>query len=165
MTKSMKRIHQVTIITKQDDYNGEDTIGTFDNEPKSEYAIELTEYLRGYRYEGYKFYNAPVENYKGLDAEEIRKYVQQDYERMQSYNAGEWDYVGVFARATMQLVENGPIQVLTSGGLWGVESDCEEYVNNEVAKDELADLRGQLHAIGFSQRVISAAFKNVKVSQ
>lgn len=156
--KNGKRILSVTILTKQDDYNGEDSIGTFDNEAKSEYAIELTEYLHGYRYEGYKFYNGPVGNYLGIEPAEIRKYVQQDYERMKSYNAGEWNYVGVFARATVQATEHGPIQVVTSGGLWGVESDCHDYIA-KVGQEQLAELHSQLKALGFSARAISVALK------
>jgi len=53
-------------------------------------------------------------------------------------------------------------QRLASGGLWGIESDSDESYIAEIEQEQLAELRGQLHAIGFSQRAISAAFKEVQ---
>jgi hypothetical protein len=35
----------------------------------------------------YRYFN-PSDNYKGEPAEDIRKYVRQDYERMEAYNRG-----------------------------------------------------------------------------
>ena len=160
-----KRILSIKVIQQTDmHYNGEDSIGTFDMEAKSEYAIPLEhwEESHGYRYDGgFKFYNAPVHNYTGELPEDIRKYVQQDYASMRSYNAGEWDYIGISAQATIQLADSAPIQVITSGGLWGIESNAGDYLK-EVGQEQLSELRAQLKAIGFSSRAISAAFKNIK---
>lgn len=58
--------------------------------------------------------------------------------------------------------EDYTIQHIRSGGLWGI--DCTEspaYVR-EVEDSQLHELRDQLHAIGFSQRAINAAFRNVE---
>lgn len=91
----------------------------------------------------------------------------QDYERMESLNAGNWCYIGIRAEAKVsvyhpQEVRGTAIQTITSGGLWGIESDSEEPYLESVEKEELADLRAQLKALGFSSRAISTAFKNVE---
>lgn len=54
-------------------------------------------------------------------------------------------------------------QNLSSGGLWGIEYDLdtESSYCKSVEKEELNTLRDVLHAIGFSQRAITAAFRNV----
>ncbi len=52
-------------------------------------------------------------------------------------------------------------QTITSGGLWGIESDAGKYFE-EVEREELAALCDQLHALGFSKRTIAAAFRSVE---
>ena len=94
-------------------------------------------------------------------AEEVRKYVRQDYARMQAANRGDWCYMGVRAEAQVQL--DGDLrQTVISGGLWGIESDSDESYFADVEREELAVLRSQLQAIGFSRRAIAAAFKTVE---
>jgi hypothetical protein len=106
--------------------------------------------------------------------EEVRKYVRQDYERMESLNAGHWSFIGIRAECEVNLpyqVNRGCVkgrevyhnvkEVLSSSGLWGIESDSEESYLESVEKDELADLRSQLKMLGFSSRAISTAFKNI----
>lgn len=107
-----------------------------------------------------RYFNPNADNYQGEPAEDIRTYCRQDYKRAEEYNRGYWCYLGIYAIAEV-IVEGDVVQDIRSGGLWGVESDCDEHVE-EVQKDELADLRTQLKALGFSARAISVAFKNVK---
>ena len=101
--------------------------------------------------------------------EEVRKYVRQDYERMERLNAGDWCYIGI--RAETEVISNtqgtgdkwhGVVQRVTSGGLWGIESDSDRDYLESVERDELANLRDELTALGFSKRAISTAFKNVE---
>jgi hypothetical protein len=54
------------------------------------------------------------------------------------------------------------MQEITSGGLWGVESDSDTAYLTEIETDELAELREQLHALGFSKRAVSTAVKNAQ---
>ena len=61
----------------------------------------------------------------GLTPEDVRKYTRQDYERMESLNAGNWCFVGIRAEAEVQLTGD-LIQRITSGGLWGIESDSDK---------------------------------------
>ena len=77
------------------------------------------------------------------------------------------DTIGISAVATISLLppdsSNGVLlQHISSGGLWGIDSRCDDggYLD-EFEQEQLAELRAQLHAIGFSQRTISAAFRNV----
>ncbi len=117
----------------------------------------------------YRYFN-PSSNYvdakdqprDGLTPDEVRKYTRQDYERMEDYNANGWCYVGLRAVAKYQTAFGSPIQTLSSGGLWGIESDSDASYFAEVAGEELAQLRTELKALGFSARAIATAFKNVE---
>lgn len=109
----------------------------------------------------FRYFNACVENYEGETPEDTRKYVRQDYERMESLNAGHWCFIGIQAEARIEKVNVRAFQI-TSGGLWGIESDSDKSDLESVEKDELSDLREQLKALGFSSRAISTAFKNVE---
>jgi len=116
----------------------------------------------------YRYFN-PSFNYvtkdgrpKDMTPEDVRKYTRQDYERMEDLNKGEWCFIGIRAEAEYQLAKDGPFQDLTSGGLWGVESDAGREHIAETEKEELSQLREQLTALGFSRRAIAAAFKNVE---
>lgn len=109
----------------------------------------------------YRYYNPPIENYEGIGDEEMRKYCQQDYARLRDYGNG-WCYMGVTASAQVQLGKFGPIQVIRSGGLWGIESDSGDDYFVIVETEQLAELRDQLHAIGFSRRAVTAAMRNVQ---
>lgn len=107
----------------------------------------------------YRYFN-PANIDKTISDEEQRKYAMQDYERMTDLNNDGWCFVGVRADARIQL--NGDlVQKITSGGLWGIESDSGDYFK-EVENEQLDELRDQLHAIGFSKRAIAASFRNVE---
>jgi hypothetical protein len=54
------------------------------------------------------------------------------------------------------------VQRIRSGGLWGIESDSDASYIAEVEQGELADLRSELKAVGFSTRQITAAFRDVR---
>lgn len=100
--------------------------------------------------------------------EDVRKYVRQDYERMESLNAGNWCFIGIRATAEIAVPtapSNATLQEISSGGLWGIESDSDYEYLKSIEREELADLRGQLKALGFSSRAISTAFKNVTREQ
>lgn len=113
----------------------------------------------------YRYFNGPVENYEGETPEDIRKYVRQDYDRMESLNAGHWCFIGIRAEATIVTNINkhhGVCHQITSGGLWGIESDSDKDYLESIEKEELAQLRTELKSLGFSSRAISTAFKNIE---
>ena len=136
---------------------------SFDNEDGEVCTCGFDGYWhnREYRYFN-PFFNYVDKNGHALEGntpEDVRKYVKQDYERMESMNKGHWNYIGI--RAEAKIVVEGHIQRITSGGLWGIETDSEEGYFAEVESDELADLKSQLKALGFGTCSISAAFKTV----
>jgi hypothetical protein len=91
--------------------------------------------------------------------EDVRKYVKQDYERMESLYRGDWSFIGIGAKA--KITVNDTCQTITSGGLWEIESDFEESYLRSVEQEELSDLRTQLYELGFSKRAIAAAVKEM----
>lgn len=70
---------------------------------------------------------------------------------MEGLNNGEWYFVGIKAKAVVswKVGTNGDrrLETLTSGGLWGIESDSGEYLK-EVAQEEVADLKSVLETFG-----------------
>ena len=92
--------------------------------------------------------------------ENYQKYGKQDFDRMESLNNGNWCFIGIIAKAEI-LTTNSTVQVIRSGGLWGIESDTGAYLD-EVEKDELENLRLELTALGFGKRAIDKAFQNVE---
>jgi hypothetical protein len=107
----------------------------------------------------------------GVEPEDVIKYVRQDYERMEGLSNGDWIYIGILAQAEWSIQYSiketstnlGPMQVVSSGGAWGIESDSDNDYIASIESEELAELRSQLHAIGFSQRAITAAFRNIEM--
>jgi hypothetical protein len=106
----------------------------------------------------YRYFNPNHENYKGLPEEEIRKYCRQDFDRMESLNNGSWCFMGIRAEARVQ-TGSDIVQEITSGGLWGIESDSGKEHIEETIREELANLKTELLALGFSKRAIASAFK------
>jgi hypothetical protein len=193
MTKSMKRIHKVTIKRMVDTDPDTSFLGEYANRPTSDYSIDRDHDADCPRFwanatvdedyecscrtgrddRSYQYFNPSWENYKGEPDADIRKYVVQDYARMESLNNQQWCYLGIRADASIQLAapigvyanSGKPVyttQEITSGGLWGIESDSGADYFAEVEQEQLHELRGQLHAIGFSNRAITAAFRSVE---
>jgi hypothetical protein len=73
-------------------------------------------------------------------------YKEEDQERLDAFNNGDWYMLGIFVRA--ELVVNGTIQTVQSPGLWAIESDSGEDYLNEVAGEEYEVLLGILKELG-----------------
>lgn len=72
---------------------------------------------------------------------------QDDFEdRRDAFERGDFSFVGV--RAEAEVAIGGIIQTLTSGGLWGIESDSGEEYIEEVAGQEWGELRKVLLDVG-----------------
>jgi hypothetical protein len=76
-------------------------------------------------------------------------------DRRAEYENGDFTFVGV--RAEAEVVIDGVTQTLTSGGIWGVESDAKEMIE-EHASDEWSDLRQILKTVGVSTSELPAKF-------
>ena len=156
----MKKITKITVERIADEYPNINYLGEYADKPNSDYSIERESCgAREFRY-----FNPNWENYKGCDEEEIRKYCQQDYERMESLNAGKWCYIGIKAVAEIQTSGNGKIWLcneISTGGLWGIESDSgEDYLKSE-GNIELSELEKLLIEFGFSENEINEARRNL----
>jgi hypothetical protein len=82
----------------------------------------------------------------------------EDWKRAEAGNNGEWHYIGIIAKAELWNPQTHVVQVIHSGGLWGIESDAGAEYMGEVAMDELAGLRAELSALGLGSRAIAFAF-------
>ena len=168
------KIESVTVRRIVDESPDTSYYGEYSDTRASEFSIDRAHMGR----HEYRYFN-PSLNYvdgsgelrEGNTAEEVRKYVAQDYARMEDLNQGRWCFVGVKAEAEISIPSGSgysTLQKIHSGGVWGFESDSSAAYFAEVIKDELADLRGQLKALGFSSgrlRWLSAekkAFQNVQ---
>jgi hypothetical protein len=95
---------------------------------------------------------------------DYKKYAWQDYKRMESLNNGNWQYIGIIAKAKILIpLPSNPgsyqYQTISSGGIWGIESDSgEEYLQEEAAA-QIVDLFWQLEALGIGKRSIQYAIK------
>jgi hypothetical protein len=74
-------------------------------------------------------------------------------ERRQQYDNGDFGFIGIQAEA--EIVVAGVCQSITSGGLWGIESDSTPDYLSEIEQEEIEQLQEILQALGFSQEVIS----------
>jgi len=92
-----------------------------------------------------------------------RKYGFQDYKRMEGLNNCDWHYIGIIAKAKILIPSNVPTsaqyQTISSGGIWGIESDGGKEYLQEEAESQLADLAQQLEALGLGKRAIQYAIK------
>ncbi|KKN24723.1 hypothetical protein LCGC14_0892260, partial [marine sediment metagenome] len=141
-------------------------IGDFGREAKSEFAIDHHEAQGIGEYapkRTFQYFN-PGSIDKGNSAAENRKYAKQDYERMMAYERQGWCMVGVRAEAQTMVSLNGnnswKLDKLTSGGLWGVESDASPADFQEIADEQLSELADILLAYGFSKQQVSRAIKS-----
>ncbi len=158
-TKNSKRILKVVVKRMLDDSPDTSFLGEYSNRPKTEYAVdrqELGDMGRG----EFRYFNGPVENYQG-EAADIRKYIRQDYDRMEKLSRGDFCFIGIRAEAEVQM-PSGIVQRITSGGLWGIESDSDKDYLETVQTEELAELKKELFALEISRRAIATAFKNIK---
>lgn len=84
-------------------------------------------------------------------------YLQQDWhneednkrqaERLDQYHRSVFEYIGIYAEAEI-ITKNGIIQTIRSGGVWGIESDFKEEIE-EVETEQLNELLEELAELGF----------------
>jgi hypothetical protein len=105
----------------------------------------------------YRFF-VPYAGGEVQGTEEYRKYGLQDFNRMESLESGSWYFIGIKAKAKVQL-RGDLVQTITSGGLWGIPSDSEKVYIEEEKENQLSELREELKAAGFSKKEIDRAFE------
>lgn len=77
-------------------------------------------------------------------------YLDESDERVKSWRAGDWHFIGIQARADILIVRNGTATMheLRSPGLWAIESDSSAEYLTEVYGEEKAQLLDDLRAMG-----------------
>ena len=68
-------------------------------------------------------------------------YRQEDQRRLAAWRSGDWHFVGIRAKALIQIPYGTNPQCwitseMVSPGLWGVESDCDDWYVQHVYQDE-----------------------------
>lgn len=93
------------------------------------------------------------------------KYGVQEYERMEALARGDFAFIGIIADAEVGVDigrDGWKTDHITSGGLWGIESDSDAAYIKEVEREQLVELAGYLREYGFQQKAIIAAIKSAK---
>jgi hypothetical protein len=66
-------------------------------------------------------------------------------ERYHQYQDGRFGFIGI--RAEAEIVVNGVCQIITSGGLWGIESDSDLQYLAEIEHEEVDQLKAILGSL------------------
>ncbi len=191
--KTGKRILEVKIKHMVDESPDTSWLGEYSDTPETDFAIDRAtdmffgdidsdENEQGFHPRQYRYFNpGSVEKFdpsatwipasetdkKAYWNKAMRSNAQQDYNRMEAYGRGEFGFLGIMATADIAVPTapgNATVQHITSGGLWGVESDSGDTYLTEIEQEQVSELKEQLTALGFSKRAIATAFKNVKRS-
>jgi hypothetical protein len=75
------------------------------------------------------------------------------HERREQYDNGDFGFIGI--RAEAEIVVAGVCQTITSGGLWGIESDSTPDYLSEIGQEEIEQLQEILQELGFTHEIIS----------
>ena len=89
---------------------------------------------------------------RGVAEQMARAQIRENFQRMEKYGDS-WAMIGIEAEAVIKYrIRPGGgdwrLERLTSGGLWGIESDSGKDHLEEVEREELADLREHLQRFG-----------------
>lgn len=91
-----------------------------------------------------------IEQFGSIEAA-CSAYAREDAQRVRDFRAGQWWFETCRAVAEVRYeLYDGSFRVerLSSGGLYGIESDCGEEYRQEVESEELADLQAHLARFG-----------------
>lgn len=83
---------------------------------------------------------------QGAKGQRAARAVEADFRRLRGWCEGEWCYVGV----VLSVSRNGIILDDRAASLWGIESDCRDYlldVANELADEALDAAKAVLEAL------------------
>lgn len=149
----MRKIEKI-VVEKVTDNNADlDYLGTYSNAPCGEFAIDRKERGDMQRHE-FRYFNPQP------GACETQEQADADYKRMEDYERGRWYCVGIIAKASISTSDDGAVwlhNTISSGGLWGIESDTDKSHLDEIAAEQLEELRDVLSDLGFTAEEIAAA--------
>lgn len=159
--KVKRKILSITIHHKLDECPDLSFLGEYSSK-RARFSFDrkvLGDWNRN-EYEYFNPYQNPFNGKTQAEKKEICKYAKQDYERYESYNNQHWHMIGILAEAKIQVSDI--IQRITSGGLWGIESDSNKEYINQVESEELSALSHELEALGFKRKQILKAQENIQ---
>jgi hypothetical protein len=132
--------------------------GTFAG--KGDFINPLPE--RGREFRGFK----PYAGGEKAGTKEYYQYGMQDYERMEGLERGDWRFIGIRAIAKVGVSLDGgknfKVDKITSGGLWGIESDAEDSDLKEIEQEQLSELKDLLLAYGFGRSKVGKAISEAE---
>ena len=100
------------------------------------------------------------QDYSDCKPADAALYRKQDAERLAAYHHGEWHMRGVRAVAVVSYpIGNGSrrLETFTSGGLWGIESDCSGDYEKELASEQINELKNHLEQFNIPTQFPMAA--------
>lgn len=77
-------------------------------------------------------------------------YTKQDKDRLEAYNRGIWGMIGIKAMATIHIPvdeDNVKIQIIDSGGLFGIESDSDDNYMQAIGREQIAEVKNHLRIL------------------
>lgn len=77
-------------------------------------------------------------------------YAKQDKERLDAYNRGVWEMIGIRAVATIHIPADDDtvkIQTIDSGGLFGIESDSDDSYIHDIGREQIAEVKNYLRIL------------------
>ena len=116
---------------------------------------------RSNEYRGFK----PSTDSNDPKDKDYKKYSLQNYHRMEDINNGNVGFIGISVKAeilTWSDSKNWLINEISSGGLWGIESDGGAEYLKEIEQEEISELKDVLKEYGFSDAEIEKAFENIQ---
>jgi hypothetical protein len=169
-----KKINKITIKHIFDESPDTSFIGQYTDDPQpwnidreqGEYIAILQkdeDYELPSKGREYRFFN-PCAGGEEEGTENYQKYGKQDFKRMESLNNGKWEFIGIKAFAEVQTSQDGNgwlINSVSSGGLWGIESDSDKDYLKTVEQEQIAELKIVLKEFGFSDKEINKAIKEI----
>jgi len=90
-----------------------------------------------------------LDQFKDSKDPEEQKYYKENQKRLALFHEGYLTMIGIKAQA--EIIVNGVIQRISSGGIWGIESDSGQSFFDEVYKEQLSTLRDILLELGVTK--------------
>lgn len=83
----------------------------------------------------------------------FKQYGLKDYERMEKIDSGDIGFMSISAVASIATSDDGKSWLcneISGGGLYGIESDSDESYLQEIAAEQVAELKETLLTLGFT---------------
>lgn len=142
----MITIDKITIVSETDTSWPSDELGEYRNTPGDDDKTIDRQSLGHQGRNEYRYFVAAMSG----DPDSV----MEDYRRAESLNRGEWYRVGITAVVTVSYPAGTRqcairrMEMMSSAGLWGIDSDSGDSYIQDVIKEELADICDHLRTFG-----------------